>query len=128
MLINNSPTVTKERSIDTYYLFSSTCCIVMGTHITLITYKNIKISYSCKVKAITVRIWSGKCSGRMKVLLNVFIGLLWQQTTYLAQPQSKFPTRPTVSKPYIARSDCAYVIEQCCSMAHALTVLPVFSQ
>jgi hypothetical protein len=31
---------------------------------------------------------------------------------YVARPQSKFPTRPTASKPYIARSDCAYVIEQ----------------
>jgi hypothetical protein len=31
---------------------------------------------------------------------------------YQARPQSKFPTRPTASKPYIARSDCAYVIEQ----------------
>jgi hypothetical protein len=29
-----------------------------------------------------------------------------------ARPQSKFPTRPAASKPYIARSDCAYVIEQ----------------
>jgi hypothetical protein len=47
---------------------------------------------------------------------------------YVARPQSKFPTRPTASKPDIARSDCAYVIEQCCSMAHALTVLPAFSQ
>jgi hypothetical protein len=48
--------------------------------------------------------------------------------TYVARAQSKFPTRPTASKPYIARSDCAYVIEQCCSMAHALMVLPAFSQ
>jgi hypothetical protein len=47
---------------------------------------------------------------------------------YVARPQSKFPTRPAASKPYIARSDCAYLIEQCCSMAHALTVLPAFSQ
>jgi hypothetical protein len=47
---------------------------------------------------------------------------------YVARPQSKFPTRPTASRPYIAPSDCAYVIEQCCSMAHALTVLPAFSQ
>jgi hypothetical protein len=47
---------------------------------------------------------------------------------YVERPQSKFPTRPTASKLYIARSDCAYVIEQCCSMAHALTVLPAFSQ
>jgi hypothetical protein len=47
---------------------------------------------------------------------------------YVARPQSKFPTRPTPSKPYIARSDCAYMIEQCCSMAHALTLLPAFSQ
>jgi hypothetical protein len=31
---------------------------------------------------------------------------------YEARPQSKFPTRPTASKPYIARSDCAYLIEQ----------------
>jgi hypothetical protein len=31
---------------------------------------------------------------------------------YEACPQSKFSTRPTASKPYIARSDCAYVIEQ----------------
>jgi hypothetical protein len=31
---------------------------------------------------------------------------------YEAHPQSKFPTRPTASKPYIALSDCAYVIEQ----------------
>jgi hypothetical protein len=46
----------------------------------------------------------------------------------VARPQSKFPTRPTASKSYIARSDCAYVIEQRCSMAHALTVLPAFSQ
>jgi hypothetical protein len=38
---------------------------------------------------------------------------------YVARPQSKVPTRPTASKPYIARS---------CSMAHALTVLPAFSQ
>jgi hypothetical protein len=49
-------------------------------------------------------------------------------SVYVARPQSRFPTRPTASKPYIARSDCAYVIEQWCSMAHALTVLPVFSQ
>jgi hypothetical protein len=28
-------------------------------------------------------------------------------TRYVARPQSKFPTRPTASKPYIARSDCA---------------------
>jgi hypothetical protein len=47
---------------------------------------------------------------------------------YVVRPQSKFPTRPTASKPYIARSDCAYVIEPCCSMAHALTILPAFSQ
>jgi hypothetical protein len=47
---------------------------------------------------------------------------------YVARPQSKFPTRPTASKPYIARSDCAYLIEKCCSMAHALTVLLAFSQ
>jgi hypothetical protein len=47
---------------------------------------------------------------------------------YVACPQSKFPARPTASKPFTARSDCAYVIEQCCSMAHALTVLPAFSQ
>jgi hypothetical protein len=47
---------------------------------------------------------------------------------YEARPQSKFPTRPTASKPYIAQSDCAYVIELWCSMAHALTVLPAFSQ
>jgi hypothetical protein len=47
---------------------------------------------------------------------------------YVARPQSKVPTRPTASKPYSARSDCACVIEQCCSMANALTVLPAFSQ
>jgi hypothetical protein len=47
---------------------------------------------------------------------------------YETRPQSKFPTRPTASKPYIARSDYAYVIEQWCSMAHVLTVLPAFSQ
>jgi hypothetical protein len=47
---------------------------------------------------------------------------------YEARPQSKFPTCPTASKPYIAQSDCSYVIEQWCSMAHALTVLPAFSQ
>jgi hypothetical protein len=47
---------------------------------------------------------------------------------YVTRPQCKFPTRPTASKPYIARSDCAYVIEQWCSMVHALTVLPAFSQ
>jgi hypothetical protein len=32
--------------------------------------------------------------------------------SYEARPQRKFPTRPNASKPYIARSDCAYVIEQ----------------
>jgi hypothetical protein len=53
---------------------------------------------------------------------------LRNRETYVARPQSKFPSRPTASKPYIARSDCVYVIEQCCSMAHALTVLPSFSQ
>jgi hypothetical protein len=47
---------------------------------------------------------------------------------YVVRPQSTFPTRPTASKPYIARSDCAYMTEQCCSMAYALTVLPAFSQ
>jgi hypothetical protein len=47
---------------------------------------------------------------------------------YVARPQSKFPTRPTASKPYIARSDCAYVTEQGCGMTHALTVLPAISQ
>jgi hypothetical protein len=31
---------------------------------------------------------------------------------YEGRPQSKFPTRPTGSKPYITRSDCVYVIEQ----------------
>jgi hypothetical protein len=35
-----------------------------------------------------------------------------QEALYVARPQSKVPTRPTASKPYIARSDCAYVIEQ----------------
>jgi hypothetical protein len=48
--------------------------------------------------------------------------------SYVVRPQSRFPTRPTASKPYIARSDCAYVIEQGCSMALVLTVLPAFSQ
>jgi hypothetical protein len=48
--------------------------------------------------------------------------------SYVARPQSKFPTRPTASKPYIARSDRAYVIEQCCSMTHAITLRPAFSQ
>jgi hypothetical protein len=33
-------------------------------------------------------------------------------TIYEARPQSKFLTRPTASKPYIARSDSIYVIEQ----------------
>jgi hypothetical protein len=32
--------------------------------------------------------------------------------TYEGRPQSKFPTRPTGSKPYITRSDCVYMIEQ----------------
>jgi hypothetical protein len=40
------------------------------------------------------------------------IMILNNQEHYEARPQSKFPTRPTASKPYIARSDCAYVIEQ----------------
>jgi hypothetical protein len=31
---------------------------------------------------------------------------------YVARTQSKFPTRPTSSKPYIARSDYTYVIGQ----------------
>jgi hypothetical protein len=31
---------------------------------------------------------------------------------YEARPQSKFPTRPTASKPPIVRRDCSYVIEQ----------------
>jgi hypothetical protein len=31
---------------------------------------------------------------------------------HVARPQSKFPTRPTASKPYIARNHCTYVIEQ----------------
>jgi hypothetical protein len=54
--------------------------------------------------------------------------LVFNQLKCVARPQSKFPTRPTASKPYIARSDCAYVIEQSCGIAHALTVLPAFSQ
>jgi hypothetical protein len=57
---------------------------------------------------------------------NLCMWTLYQ--SYVARPQSKFPIRPTASKPYIARSDCAYVKGQCCSMAHALTVLPAFSQ
>jgi hypothetical protein len=47
---------------------------------------------------------------------------------YVARPQSKFPTRPTASKPDIERSDCAHVIEQGCSMANALTAFPAFPQ
>jgi hypothetical protein len=35
-----------------------------------------------------------------------------QEVKYEARPQSNFPTRLTASKPYIARSDCAYVTEQ----------------
>jgi hypothetical protein len=64
------------------------------------------------------------CKESVDNLMNASV----KQMIYVARPQSKFPTRPTASKPYIARSDCAYVIEQCCSMAHALTVLPAFSQ
>jgi hypothetical protein len=60
------------------------------------------------------------------VYINRTRGLL--TSIYEARPQSTFPTRPTASKPYIARSDCSYVIEKLCSMAHALTVLPAFSQ
>jgi hypothetical protein len=40
------------------------------------------------------------------------ISFITVSVKYVARPQSKCPTRPTVSKPYIARSDCAYVIEQ----------------
>jgi hypothetical protein len=47
---------------------------------------------------------------------------------YEACPQSKIPTHPTASKSYIARSDCSYMREQWCSMAHALMVHPSFSQ
>jgi hypothetical protein len=47
---------------------------------------------------------------------------------YEGCPQSKFPARPTGSKPYITRSDCMYVIEQWRSMAPALTALLAFSQ
>jgi hypothetical protein len=47
---------------------------------------------------------------------------------YVAHPQSKFPTRPTASKPYIAQSDCVYMIEQWRSVAHALTEFPAFPQ
>jgi hypothetical protein len=52
----------------------------------------------------------------------------YKSDKYVAHPQSKFPTLPTASKPYIAQSYCTYVIEQRCSMVHALTVLPAFSQ
>jgi hypothetical protein len=47
---------------------------------------------------------------------------------YVARPQSKFPTRPTASKPYIARSDCVYMIEQWRSMVYALMEFPAFPQ
>ena len=34
-----------------------------------------------------------------------------QTLCYEASLQSKFPTRPTASKPFIVWSDCVYVIE-----------------
>jgi hypothetical protein len=43
---------------------------------------------------------------------TVFTYLNHKERFVLARSQSKFPTRPTASKPYIERSDCAYVIEQ----------------
>jgi hypothetical protein len=48
------------------------------------------------------------------LLLRIFYGHAKRNNllNYVARPQSKFPTRPTASKPYIARSDCAYAIEQ----------------
>jgi hypothetical protein len=89
---------------------------------------------------------------RVTLLLAVYCLSSWHQASWISRPFlsteplrslslcnilceerivlsliNMFPTRPTASKPYIARSDCAYVIEQCCSMAHALTVLPAFS-
>ena len=30
---------------------------------------------------------------------------------YKGRPQSKYPTRPTASKPFIALSDCVYAID-----------------
>jgi hypothetical protein len=71
-----------------------------------------------RVPGYTAEMYRASCGVRLYMLCR----------RYVARPQSKFPTRPTGSKPYIARSDCAYVIEQCCSMAHALTILPAFSQ
>jgi hypothetical protein len=62
-----------------------------------------------------------------KVQIPISISLQWT-CQYEGLPQSKFPTRPTGSKPYITRSDCVYVIEQWRSMAPALTALPAFSQ
>jgi hypothetical protein len=50
-----------------------------------------------------------------RVLLHVSIGYcrsIIARKKYEARPQSRFPARPTASKPYIARSDCAYVREQ----------------
>jgi hypothetical protein len=44
--------------------------------------------------------------------MNMHTSIAVHVLQYVARPQSKFPTRPTASKRYIARSDCAYVIEQ----------------
>jgi hypothetical protein len=42
--------------------------------------------------------------------VRIYFALLY--LFYEERPQSEFPTRPTASKPYIARSNCTYVIEQ----------------
>jgi hypothetical protein len=52
---------------------------------------------------------SGLCSSYLEFWM---MDKVQNSVMYEARPQSKFPTRPTASKPYIARSDCAYVIEQ----------------
>jgi hypothetical protein len=59
-----------------------------------------------------------------KIWMEAFVAEL----KYVAHPQSKFTTRPTASKPYIAWSDYAYVMEQWRSMVHALTEFPAFPQ
>jgi hypothetical protein len=75
-------------------------------------------SYSCGV--------GYSCNARDWSTTNTALPFV-QVSQMHVRPQSKVPTRPTANKPYIARSDCAYLIEQWCIMAHALTVLHAFS-
>jgi uncharacterized membrane protein len=66
-------------------------------------------------------------------LLNVYIYIyfniyLFIYIIYIVRSTSTKEVSHSASKPYIARSDCAYVIEQWRSMAHALTEFPPFPQ